>query len=179
MGEKVSIWYTVEEIRRKYPKMFLADGFTASFIGLLYDADLLRGEYDRTKRQVLILEESFLDLIKHIQYNHLIEATSYLSDGIKFSIPPYAACNTIKVWEPGEYWYTPGEILKCYPKLAQGRIFSEHFLSQLANKYIVRGKFDYSDKCTLILKPSFDELINYRNWVVQQKIIPPNNNDPA
>lgn len=120
MGEKVSIWHTVEEIRRKYPKIFLVDGFTASFIGLLYDAELLRGQFDRTKRQILILGESFLDLLKHIQYNHLIQATSYLSNEIKFSVPPYAGCNTIKVWEPGQHWYTPAEILKSYPRLTEG-----------------------------------------------------------
>jgi hypothetical protein len=171
MCEKISVWQTVEDIRKKYPKIFLVDGFTASFIGLLYDADLLWGKLDRTKRQVLILEESFLGLLKHIQYNHLIEATSFPGCEIKFSIPPYAACNTVKTWEAAQHWYTPTEILKAHPKLVSNDIFNANFLSQLAHKYIVRGKFDYNDKCTLILKPSFDELINYRNHVIQQKIV--------
>jgi len=179
MCGKVSLWHTVEDIRRKYPKIFLEDGFTASFIGLLYDADLLRGKFDRTKRQILILDESFLDLLKHIQYNFLIQATSLPGDEIKFSVPPYCSCNTVKRWEPGEHWYTPTEILKEYPRLTEDRIFNEHFLSQLAHKNIVRGKFDYTDKCTLILKPSFDELINYRNYVIDQRKFLLNDNDPA
>jgi len=171
MCGKANVWHTVEEIRKKYPKIFLEDGFTASFIGLLFDADLLRGKFDRTKRQILILDESFLDLLKHIQYNFLIQATSLPGDPIKFSVPPYCSCYTIKSWEADKHWYTPTEIFNFYPKLTEDKIFSENFLSQLAHKNIVRGKFEYAEKCTFILKPSFDELLNYRNYVIQQKIV--------
>jgi len=177
MCSKNAVWLTVEEIRKKYPKVFLEDGFSASFVGLLFDADLLRGKYDRTKRQVLILEESFIDLLKHIKYNYLIHANNLPGDEIKFSIPPYCSYSRILVWEPDKHWYSPTEILNFFPVLTEDKIFNESFVGQLAHKNIVRGKFDYSEKCTLILKPSFDELLKYRNYVVLKKIIPLDNTD--
>ncbi|HXU26374.1 MAG TPA: hypothetical protein VN698_04020 [Bacteroidia bacterium] len=168
MYRKEDLWLDAEDIRRKYPKLFIEDGFTASFIGLLFDANLLRGRYDRTKRQVFILEESFIDLLKHMKYNYLIQANYLPGDEIKFSIPPYCCLTEVVTIKENKHWYTPTEVLELYPKLYQEKIFNESFIGQLVHKNIIRGKFDSTEKCTLILKPSFDELLKYRNYMIEK-----------
>ena len=169
--KKEVLWLDAEGIRKKYPTLFIEDGFTSSFIGLLFDANLLRGRYDRKKRQVFILEESFIELLKHIKYNYLIQASKLPGDDIKFSIPCYCSIPKLIIYDLDKYWYTPTELLALYPQLAKEQLFSESFIGQLVHKHVIRGKYDSIEKCTLILKPSFDELLKYRNYLIDKNKI--------
>jgi hypothetical protein len=72
---KEPVWLTTKEIIDKYYQFCYDKDITEKFLVKLYDAHLLRGNTNRRLKKIEILEESFLALIIHINYN--LEQYSY------------------------------------------------------------------------------------------------------
>lgn len=173
MFKKETVWLSIEDIRRKYFNLIEEKKFNESFIGLLFDADLLRGYYDRKKRQTFILEESWLDLLVHMNYNLFLQMQPVNGEPVKFSIPNYCK-NPLKMqYDLEKNWYTPSELLEQFEQLKLEKIFTEGFIGELVRKGILRGRYDFGIKCTYILFPSFIELLWYRNYTLKQNMYYP------
>ena len=174
MCYKESVWLSVDDIKRKYANLFEEKRFTEPFIGSLFDAQLLRGYYDRKKRQVFILEKSWLHLIIHMNYNLYLQMQPINGEPIRFSIPSYCKnINTQIKYNFEKNWYSPTELLDQFERLREENIFTEKFIVQMVQTGILRGKYDSSLKITYVLLSSFIELLFYRNATIQKnKFIP-------
>lgn len=169
MAAKKDLWLTIEEIFLKYPNLCNNEPDFDEFIGTLYDAGLLRGYYDRRKRKVFILEEAWIDLLNHRNYNLYIQMEG--SDTMKFSVPAYCGSKFPKTYQYDKYWYTPTEILEEYWQLGEIPAFKVSLISKLVKTGIVRGKINSSEPHVLVLLPSFVELLKYRDWVIKKNLI--------
>ena len=167
MWYKKPIWLSPDEVLNRYNGQLRSKDFTEVFLGQLVDSYILKGRIDRHKRKLLILEESVLVLIKHINYNTYCELIQTEDEPIKYSVPSY--CDSFRVSYNVSYedplWVTPTDLLLEYPKLKELKLFDENFIAQLVHKKILRGKYNYSNKYTLVLSPSFRELHNYINYL--------------
>lgn len=169
-----TVWLSTEDIRRKYVNLFEQRKFTEPFIGQLFDAHLLRGYYDRKKRQVFILEKSWLDLLVHMNYNLYLLMQPVNGQPVKFSVPAY--CNNITShirYDFEKNWFTPTELLDQFERLRSENIFTEKFIGQLVQTGILRGKYDHTVKITHVLLASFIELLFYRNDTIKKNLISP------
>ncbi len=174
MYEKKNIWLSIEDMKRKYPNLFEERKFSETFITHLFDAHLLRGFYDRKKRQVFILEKSWLHLLIHMNYNLYLQIQPINGEPIKFSIPKYCSSITSEIkYELDKNWYSPTEILDNFERLRDEKIFTEKFIVQLVQTGILRGKHDNTLKITYVLLTSFIELLYYRNITIQKNQILP------
>lgn len=174
MCYKETVWLSSDDIKRKYANLFEEKKFTEMFVGLLFDAQLLRGYYDRKKRQVFILEKSWLDLLVHMNYNLYLQMQTVNGEPIKFSVPAY--CNNIKStirYDFEKNWYSPTELLDQFERLREEKVFTEKVLIQLVETGILRGKHDNSTKITYVLLASFLELLFYRNDTIKKNLITP------
>ncbi len=174
MYPKEKVWLSIDDITRKYKNLFEEKKFSEPFIGQLFDAHLLRGFYDRRKRQIFILEKSWLHLLIHMNYNLYLQIQPINGEPIKFSIPSY--CSNIKLeikYDLDKNWYSPTEILDLFERLRDEKIFTEKFIVQMIQTGILRGKYDSTLKIHYVLLSSFIELLFYRNATIQKnKIIP-------
>ena len=163
---KRPVWYLPEEILNKYRGLERAK-FTEMFLGQLVDAYLLKGKYDRHKRKMFILEESVLVLINHINYNIYCELIQTSEDIIRYSVPSYCdGCNfSFNVSYEDSLWVSPSSILAEYPNFRDFKIFNERLICQLVHKKILRGRYDTTDRETLVLAPSFRELHKYIQYL--------------
>jgi len=169
-----TVWLSTEDIRRKYLNLFEERKFTEPFIAQLFDAHLLRGYYDRKKRQVFILEKSWLDLLVHMNYNLFLLMQPVNGQPVKFSVPAY--CNNITAhirYDFEKNWFTPTELLDQFERLRTENVFTEKFIGQLVQTGILRGKYDHSIKATYVLLASFVELLFYRNDTIKKNLISP------
>lgn len=173
MGTKLPVWLSTVDIQRKYEGLCIEKNFTRKFIIKLFRANLLRGYYDTHGKKFMILEESWLELIKHVNYNLYLQIFPLDSDPIKFSIPSYCPKPTVVRYSLEKNWYTPTEILEEYRQLEQERIFSVTFISQLVHCGLVRGGYDPKEKSTHVLFASFLELLLYRDYILQQNMVSP------
>jgi hypothetical protein len=174
MYHKEPVWLSTHDIKRKYANLFEERKFTEPFIGLLFDAHLLRGYYDRKKREVLILEKSWLHLLIHMNYNLYLQIQPVDGEPVKFSIPSYCTNITSQItYNFEKNWYSPSEILDNFERLREENIFTEKFIVQLVQTGILRGKHDSSLKTTYVLLPSFIELLYYRNATIKKNMIIP------
>lgn len=171
-----TVWLSTDDIRRKYEKLFEERKFSESFIGTLFDAHLLRGYYNRSKRQVFILEKSWLNLLVHMNYTLYLQLQP-VGEPIKFSIPEY--CKNIgieKTYHLEKNWLTPTEILETYKTLREDHTFTEKFITQLVETGILRGKYDSTLKVTHVLLASFIELMYYRDDTIKKNLFSPDSN---
>lgn len=168
---KEPVWLTTKEIIDKYYQFCYDKDITEKFLVKLYDAHLLRGNTNRRLKKIEILEESFLALIIHINYN--LEQYSYKFGDNKISVPAYCMIEQKpKVYTNIENsWYTASEIIHLMALNYQCKCFTVEFLNELVEKFIVRGKYEKTMKVNLILLPSFKELMKYRNHTLEQNRI--------
>lgn len=175
MSLKEPIWLLTDEIIKKYFDFCFQRNINEKFLVRLFDAHLLRGQPNRKLKKVEILEESFLELLKHINYN--LQRQMYHSHAEKISVPTY--CCTIEDktihYNLDKSWYTATELLEEINSLKQHKIYTVDFINELMHKGILRGRYDKTDKTALILLPSFIELIKYRNYTLTQNLfyLPP------
>ncbi len=171
MPSKEPVWLTTKEIINKYYAFCYDKDITERFLVKLFDAHLLRGNTNRKLKKIEILEESFLELLKHINYN--LEQYSFRFDGTKISVPQYCfEEQKTKIYSNIENsWYTSSEVIRITEIHANCKCFTVEFLNELVEKFIVRGRYDKSMKVNLILLPSFKELMKYRNYTLKQNQI--------
>ena len=166
MWEKEPIWLTPSQVLDKYDGALKKKDFTETFVSQLADTFILRGYYNRSRRQQFILEESLLALIKHINTNIYYSLIPVGENG-PFGFSSLSLCDNFtystKIREFEEIWATPTELLQNKPQLKKMHIFNEAFIAQLVHKNILRGKYDFSSKYTLVLIESFKELERYIN----------------
>lgn len=170
MRTKEPVWLTTDQIIRKYFEFCYARNITEKFLVKLFDAYLLRGQNNRKLKKVEILEESFLELIKHINYN--LQIQMYRFNHEKISVPNYCEIeNKTTEYEIENSWYTASEIIYHMPSIKYHKIFTVEFINELMDKGMVRGRIDRTQKIGLILLPSFLELLKYRNYMLKQNQI--------
>lgn len=170
MYSKEPVWLTTDEILRKYFEFCFERNITERFLVKLFDAHLLRGQNNRKIKKVEILEESFLELIKHINYN--LQVQMYKFNEEKISVPNYCQIeNKIIIYSIDKSWYTASEIIHEVPAMRYHKIFTVDFINELMEKGMIRGRMDRSQKVGLILLPSFIELLKYRNYMLKQNQI--------
>lgn len=170
MHTKEPIWLTTDQVIRKYFEFCVARNITDKFLVKLFDAHLLRGQNNRKLKKVEILEESFLELIKHINYNLQIQMYSFNHE--KISVPNYCEMESIgTIYSIQDSWYTASEIIYQMPDIKYHKIFTVEFINELMDKGMVRGRIDRTQKVGLILFPSFIELLKYRNYMIKQNQI--------
>jgi hypothetical protein len=176
MWKKTDVYLTIEDIEKKYPDFFKRDKKAfAEFICLLFDVGFLRGYYDRHKRKIFILEESWIDLLKHRNYNLSLQMYN-VSDNPKFSIPPpYCNDEFPKTYIYDKYLYTPTELLKLFEFLKCIPAFTTKFINMLVKTGMVRGNINLTEPYVEVLLPSFIEFLKYRDWVIQKNLIHPAN----
>lgn len=173
MGTKLPVWLSTVDILRKYEGLCLEKNFSRKFIIKLFRANLLRGYYDSHNKKFMILEESWLDLVKHVLYNLYLQVHQISGEQINFSIPPYCHKTLTIRYNLDKNWYTATELLDEYNQLETDRIFDVAFIRQLVHCGLVRGGYDPKEKITQILKASFIELLLYRDYILQQNMISP------
>lgn len=170
MYSKEPVWLTTDEILAKYFEFCFQRNITERFLVKLFDAHLLRGQNNRKIKKVEILEESFLELLKHINYN--LQVQMYKFNEEKISVPNYCLIeNKTTIYSINESWYTASEIIYHTPAIKYHKIFNVEFINELMEKGILRGRIDRSQKIRLILLPSFIELMKYRNHTLNQNQI--------
>lgn len=167
MITKEPIWLTTDQVVKKYFEFCFSRNITEKFLVKLFDAHLLRGQCNRKLKKVEILEESFLELLKHINYN--LQVQMYRFNREKISVPNYCEMGDVMMeYDIENSWYTASEILFQMPELKYHRIFTVEFINELMDKGMIRGRFDRTQKVGLILLPSFVELLKYRNHMIKQ-----------
>ena len=171
-SSKEPVWLLPDEILRKYFDFCFQRNITERFIVKLFDAHLLRGQTNRKLKKVEILEESFLELLKHINYN--LQKQMYYSIEEKISVPIYCAIEDGTVrYNLDKSWYTATELLEELKSLKQHKIYTVDFINELMHKGIIRGRYNKTEKIGLILLPSFIELIKYRDYTLTQNLFFP------
>ncbi|MBK6834036.1 MAG: hypothetical protein IPG89_07100 [Bacteroidetes bacterium] len=165
MYSKEPVWLTTDQIINKYFEFCFERNITERFLVKLFDAHLLRGQNNRKLKKVEILEESFLELIKHINYNLQIQMYRFSEE--KISVPNYCEIgNKITTYSIDKSWYTASEILYEMPAIKYHKIFTVDFINELMDKGMLRGRIDRSQKVGLILFClPFMELLKYRNYI--------------
>jgi hypothetical protein len=169
MLHKETVWLLTNDLIDKYHNFCFQKNITERFLVQLYDAHLLRGQANRTLKKVEILEESFLELVKHIIYN--MEMQMRISGEEKISVPCYCSSqdNSIR-YDVDTSWYTATDIMRELPSITDNKIYTVSFINELMFKGILRGRYDKTDKIGLILLPSFVELIKYRDYTHIQNL---------
>ena|SRR3989344_3473143 len=170
MYSKEPVWLTTDQIISKYFDFCFERNITEKFLVKLFDAHLLRGQNNRKLKKVEVLEESFLELIKHINYN--LQVQMYRFNSEKISVPNYCEMgNQITTYSLDKSWYTASEIIYHMPTIKYHKMFTVEFINELMDKGMVRGRIDRTQKVGLILLPSFIELIKYHNYMIKQNHI--------
>jgi len=167
------VWLSTVDILRKYESLCVEKNFGRKFIVKLFRANLLRGYYDSHNKKFMILEESWLELIKHVNYNLYLQIFPIDTEPIKFCIPPYCGKLAVLPSSLEKNWYTPSELLEEHDKLLTDKIFDITFIRQLVHCGLVRGGYDPKEKITQVLRPSFIELLLYRDYILQQNMVGP------
>ena len=173
MDSKEPIWLLTDDLLKKYFEFCFQRNITERFLVKLFDAHLLRGQNNRKLKKVEILEESFLELLKHINYN-LHRQMYHHSKDEKISVPIYCSIEDKTMrYNLDKSWYTATELLEELKSLKQHKIYTVDFINELMHKGILRGRYDKTDKLGLILLPSFIELIKYRDYTLTQNLFYP------
>lgn len=173
MDTKQPVWLSTVDIRRKYEGLCEEKGFGRKLIVKLFRANLLRGYYDQHYKRFMILEESWLEMVKHINYNLYLQIFPTGDEPIRFSIPTYCHNVGIVRYDLEKNWYTPTELLIEYEKLRDDKIFDIVFIKQLVHCGLVRGGYDPKEKLTIVLLASFIELLLYRDYILRQNMVSP------
>ena len=160
MDSKEPIWLLPDDILKKYFDFCFQRNINERFLVKLFDAHLLRGQTNRKLKKVEILEESFLQLLVHINYN--LEKKKYHKIDDEILAPIYCKIvdRTIK-YNIDKSWYTATELLNELKSIKHHRIYTTDFINELMHKDILIGRYDKTEKIGFILLPSFIELIKY------------------
>jgi hypothetical protein len=170
---KEQVWLSTDDLIKKYYNFCFERNITNRFLVQLYDAHLLRGQLDRRLKKTEILEESFLELVKHIHYNLQMQM-NLISCEEKISVPIYCSSQDNSVrYDLDKSWYTATDIMREVPLITQHKMFTISFINELMLKGILRGRYDKTEKIGLILLPSFIELMKYRNYTLTQNCCSP------
>ena len=172
MHLKEPMWLLPDEILKKYFDFCFQRNINERFLVKLFDAHLLRGQTNRKLKKIEILEESFLELLKHINYN--LQMQMFNSNAEKILIPIYCVIEdeTIR-YNRNRSWYTATELMKELPSIKHHKVFTVDFINELMLKGILRGRYDKTEKLGFILLPSFIELIKYRDYTLTQNLFYP------
>jgi hypothetical protein len=172
MPSKEPVWLSTDDLIKKYFDFCFQRNINERFLVKLFDAHLLRGQTNRRLKKVEILEESFLELLKHINYN--LQKQMYYSNEEKISVPIYCLIedNTIR-YNIDRSWYTASDLMNELPSIKQHKIYTVDFINELMLKGILRGRYDKTEKIGFILLPSFIELIKYRDYTLTQNLFYP------
>lgn len=173
MGTKEPVWLSTVDILRKYEGLCIEKNFTRKFIIKLFRGNLLRGFYNSHFKKFMILEESWLELVKHVNYNLYLQIFPLDDEPIRFSIPTY--CNNLNRvrYDLEKNWYTATELLEEYNDLQMDKTFDIVFIRQLVQSGLIRGGYDPKEKITHILRASFIEFLLYRDYILQQNMVSP------
>ena len=151
----------------KYPTVFALD-MTPVFVKKLFNASLLRGKFDSHSRKILILEESWLNLIRHMNYTLELKKQPVDGEEITISVPEkYKSCSPTR-YRGYVQWKTPAEIIEDRPYLADIAGFDACFLVELVKNNILLGKQIKTKQKIVILMPFLDALLNYRNETLER-----------
>ena len=169
---KEPVWLLTDDLIKKYFDFCFQRNINERFLVKLFDAHLLRGQTNRRLKKVEILEESFLELLKHINYN--LQMQMYYSNEEKISVPIYCLIEdkTIR-YNIDRSWYTATDLMKELPSIKHHKIYTVDFINELMLKGILRGRYDKTEKIGFILLPSFIELIKYRDYTLTQNLFYP------
>lgn len=173
MDTKEPVWLSTLDIRLKYEGLCAEKGFSRRLIVKLYRAHLLRGYYDPHHKRFMILEESWLEMVKHVNYNLYLQIFPLDGEPIRFSVPTYCNSLTQIRYDLEKNWYTPTELLAEYEKLRDDKVFDIFFIKQLMHCGLIRGGYDPKEKVTTILLASFIELLLYRDYILRQNMVSP------
>ncbi len=172
MHSKEPVWLLTDDLIRKYSDFCFQRNINERFLVKLFDAHLLRGQTNRRLKKVEILEESFLQLLLHINYN--LDKQKFNVHDEKIPIPIYCTIedNTIR-YDMTKNWYTATELMLELPSIKHHKIYTVDFINELMLKGILRGRYDKTEKIGFILLPSFLELIKYRDYTLTQNLFYP------
>lgn len=170
MDSKIPVLLSTGELLEKYHNFCFQHHFTERFMVRLFDAQLVRGQNNRKSKSIVILESSFLELVKHVNFN--LQLQMFVMGDEKISVPEY--CSSIpvsRVYELENAWYTASELIHELTFMKYLTAFSVEFMNELVERGMLRGRHERGQKQILILKPSFIELIYYRNYIIEQNKI--------
>jgi hypothetical protein len=172
MHSKEPIWLLPDEILKKYFDFCFQRNINERFLVKLFDAHLLRGQTNRKLKKVEILEESFLQLLLHINYN--LEKQKFHKIDEIILVPIYCKIEDKTIhYNLDKSWYTATELLNELKSVKQHKMYTVDFINELMHKGILRGRYDKTEKVGFILLPSFIELIKYRDYTLTQNLFFP------
>ncbi len=177
MYSKDPVWLLPEDILRKYEEFCFINNITERRLVRLFDTFLLRGRGNRKSKKVEILQESFEDIMKHIEYN-FYKRTGNKSD-LPVKIPEYLKYKYRIFYDSALNWYTPSEILNTYCDILKNEtFFTCEFLGDLVMMGLIVGKYSPRENCYYILLTSFVELMKLREHSVRQYLLLPPPDEP-
>ncbi len=163
-------WLDPEELCSKYYDMTLK-GLDEKTIPRLYRANLLHGYYCPSKKKIFILEKSYLALLKHIFYTRTLQLQSLNEPIIKVSVPEYVSCKETEFRSiVGRDLVSIAELLDNYSNM-NPMIFNPAFIRKLIELDILIWKWGKKVSELLVFLPSFDLLMEYRQFTLNQNIV--------
>lgn len=167
MDSKTPVLLSTGKLLEKYHAFCYQHHYTDRFLVRLLDAQLVRGHVNRKSKNVEILESSFLELVKHVNFN--LQSQMFMTGDVKISVPSYCSDITVKrVYDLENAWHSASELVEEITFHYHYNVFSTEFVNELVERGMLRGRLDKSHKQVLILRPSFIELMYYRNYIIEQ-----------
>ncbi len=173
MYSKLPVWLLTNDLIKKYQEFCFSWDISEKYLIKLCDANLLTGHPNRKLKKHEVLEESFLQLLLHVNYN--LEKLKYHTIEEIISVPIYCRQDgKIIRYDMDKNWYSATELIEKIPAIKIYKTYSVEFLNELVNKGVLRGKYDKTEKINYILLASFIELIEFRNYILHQtELFPP------
>lgn len=172
MYSKEPVWYLPDQILSKYHDFCFINNINERRLVRMFDAFLLRGRGNRNSRKIEILQESFEELMAHIEYNFSRRTNNKANILVK--IPEYLKYKYSIYYDKELNWYTPSEILKTYYNILKNeKYFTCEFIGELVQMGLIIGKYAPKEDCYFILLTSFVELMKLREHCVRQYLILP------
>ncbi|MBA2613941.1 MAG: hypothetical protein H0U95_18405 [Bacteroidetes bacterium] len=165
MYSKDPVWLLPEALIGTSKDFCFKNNITERVLRSLVDAFLLRARSNRNSKKTEILQESFEQLQRHINYNFLKRTANI---GSIIPEPEYINKKYKIFYDKSQTWYTPKEILETYPFLKLEKSYTCEFIGDLVQIGMVIGKFQRSEDCFFISLPSFVWLLKYHEFTVSQ-----------
>lgn len=167
MDSNIPVWLSTGKLLEKYHTFCYQHHFTDRFLVRLLDAQLVRGHNNRKSKHLELLESSFLELLHYINCN--LAQQLFPTEEENIPVPAYCTRLYAKRIIPLDYpWYSASEILDAHRHLHDTKVYTIAFINELVERNLLIGRYDKSHKQALILKPSFQALMHYRNDLLEQ-----------
>jgi len=169
MNLSTPVWVIPADIIRKNEKFCFENNITERSLNRLVEASLLWARKNHRTKKHEILEESFENLKKYIEYRYLKGAATInaLNGLIK---PEYLKVKYPIYFDKQRIWYSYSDLMDLYGNILQwDTCFNCKFIGECVIMHLLEGRYDTTDKCFLIRLSSFVDLLKLRDYCIDSK----------